>query len=90
MGDYMGMGLDMGKIEMDERGRVTIPSKIREKLKISAGDTLAITVKSGNSIVIRKSPTKAQIIENLVGCIKVPMEEKPTPELIKSIWKQNP
>ncbi len=83
------MGDHMGKIEIDERGRLTLPSKIREKLLIRAGDTLTVKVNSDNSIVIKKSPTKEQIFDRLVGCIKIPSEEKPTPELIKGIWKQN-
>lgn len=37
----------------------------------------------------RDRPTKEQIFDKLVGCIKIPSEEKPTPELIKGIWKEN-
>ena len=36
----MGMGKNMGQVEIDERGRLTIPAKIRDKLKIKAGDKL--------------------------------------------------
>lgn len=85
----MGMGDRMGKVEIDERGRLTLPSKIREKLLIQAGDKLTIKVNSDNSLVIKKCPTKAQIFDKLVGCINIPSEENPTPELIKGIWKQN-
>ncbi len=80
----------MGKIEIDDRGRLTLPSKIREKLLIKPGDKLSIKVNGDNSITIKKSPTKGQIFKELVGCITTPIEEKVTPEMIKSIWKQNP
>ena len=90
MGDYMGMGGYMGKVEIDDRGRLTLPSKIREKLLIKSGDKLSIMVNVDNSITIKKNPTKEQIFKDLVGCITTPIEEKVTPEMIKSIWKQNP
>ena len=89
MGDIMGMGDQMGKIEVDERGRVTLPSKIREKLLIRPGDKLTIKVDPDNSIKIKKSPTKEELISELVGCITTPSEEKITPEMIKSIWTKN-
>ena len=89
-GVYMGMGNHMGKVEIDDRGRLTLPSKIREKLFIKSGDKLSIKVNKDNSILLRKSPTKDQIFKHLVGCITTPAEEKVTPEMIKSIWKQNP
>jgi len=34
----------MGKVEIDDRGRLTLPSKIREKLLIKSGDKLSIKV----------------------------------------------
>lgn len=86
----MGMGDDVGKVEIDDRGRLTLPSKIREKLLIKSGDKLSIKVNRDNSITIRKNPSKDQIFKELVGCISTPIEEKVTPEMIKSIWKQNP
>ena len=86
----MGMGDYMGKVEIDDRGRLTLPSKIREKLLIKSGDKLSIKVNTDNSITIKKSPTKDQIFKDLVGCITTPTEEKVTPEMIKSIWKKNP
>ena len=89
IGDYMGMGDYMGKVEIDERGRLTLPSKIREKLLIQPGDKLTIKVNPDNSINIKKSPTKKEIFEKLVGCITTPSEEKLTPEMIKSIWTKN-
>ena len=79
----------MGKVEIDDRGRLTLPSKVRDKLLIKSGDKLSIKVNTDNSITIKKSPTKDQIFKDLVGCITTPIEEKVSPEMIKSIWKQN-
>ncbi len=79
----------MGKIEIDERGRLTLPAKIRDSLHINPGDKLVIKINQDKTITLQKKPTKKEIFENLVGCIKTPLEEKPTPESIKGIWKMN-
>ena len=84
----MGMDDYMGRIEIDERGRITLPAKIREKLYIKPGDKLIIKIGSDNTIVIKKKPPKEVIFEKLVGCIDIPLKEKPSPESIKGIWKE--
>ena len=79
----------MGTIELDGRGRITLPAKIREKLAVRPGDTLVISVAGDEkSIILRKSPSKEEIFESLVGCITIPANEPPTVESIKGIWKQ--
>ncbi|MEJ2293670.1 MAG: hypothetical protein P8Y23_02770, partial [Candidatus Lokiarchaeota archaeon] len=59
------MGIDdyMGKIEIGDRGRLTLPSKITEKLLLKSVDKLSIKVNKDNSIKIKKSPTKKQNIK---------------------------
>ncbi len=86
VGIIMGMGNDMGKVEIDERGRLTLPSKVRKKLGIKTGDKLTVTT-SSDKIILYKKPSKEIIFKELVGCIKIPSEETPTPESIKNIWK---
>ena len=83
----MGMGYKMGKVEIDDRGRITLPAEIREKLQLRSGEKLTIKTNSDNIITLQKKPSKELIFKNLVGCIKTSIEEKPTPETIKSIWK---
>ncbi len=81
----MGMGKNMGQIEIDERGRFTIPARIREKLKIKPSDKLII-INTSEGILLRKKPSKELIFKELVGCIKTPSKEPVTPESIKKIW----
>lgn len=87
MGNKVGMGNQMRKIEIDERGRLTLPAKIRELLHIQTGDKLTIKVNSDNTIILQKRPSKEEVLKTLVGCIKAPLNEKLTPESIKEIWK---
>ncbi len=77
----------MGKVELDERGRLTLPVKIRDSLRIKPGDKLTIKVNQDDTITLQKKPSKEEIFKDLVGCIKTPSEEKLTPESIKDIWK---
>ena len=77
----------MGKVEIDARGRITIPAELREKLNFQPGDELSIEVSENHALELRKSPTKEEIFNNLVGCIKVPRDEKVSIKEIKSIWK---
>ena len=79
----------MGKIEIDDRGRITLPSEIRKRLQLRPGEKLIIKTNSDNIITLQKHPSKKSIFKDLVGCIKTPTDKKPTPESIKGIWKQN-
>lgn len=80
------MGKNGGQVEIDGRGRLTIPAKIRDKLKIKAGDKLVISSTS-NGILLRKKPPKELIFKELAGCIKGPSKKNVTPESVKNIWK---
>jgi len=55
------MGNKMGKIEIDDRGRITLPSEIRKRLQLRPGE----------------KPSKKSIFKDLVGCIKTPTDKKP-------------
>ncbi|MHA1619982.1 MAG: AbrB/MazE/SpoVT family DNA-binding domain-containing protein [Promethearchaeota archaeon] len=82
----------MGKIELDDRGRLTIPAAIREKLNLKPGDKLSIEIGNGSDKVlkIQKTPTKEELFQNLVGCIKIPQKKQTSIQEIKGIWKTNP
>ena len=89
MGDIIGMGIIMGKIELDDRGRLTIPAGIREKLKLKPGDKLSIEIENDKILKLQKTPTKEEIFQNLIGCIKTPQDKPITIKEIKGIWKTN-
>lgn len=77
-------------IEIDDRGRITIPARIRERLAIKPGDKLSISINPSKSIILQKAPTKEQVFNELVGCITNKPDSPPTVESIKGIWKQEP
>ena len=89
MGNIIGMGIIMGKIELDDRGRITIPVHIREKLGLKSGDKLSLRIDSDNNITLRKAPSLNELEKGLIGCITVPSSEEITVESIKGIWKTN-
>jgi AbrB family looped-hinge helix DNA binding protein len=43
-------------VKMDNAGRITLPKPVRDKLQLSAGDSMALDV-SGNHIVLRPAGT---------------------------------
>ena len=87
MGDIIGMGIIMGKIELDDRGRITIPAVIREKLNLKPGDKLSIEIDNEKILKLQKTPTKEEIFQNLVGCIKISQTKQSSIQEIKGIWK---
>ena len=78
------MGIIMGILEIDERGRITIPKEEREKLGLKPGEKIVIRTKD-NELIIKKLVTIDDFITNLRGCIQTPSEET-DPLKLKSIW----
>ena len=74
----------MGKSEMDERGRVTIPKDIREKAGLKSGDRLWLTAEK-DRVTIEKVVNLEKFIEELKGCITVRGDTDPLK--LKEIWR---
>ncbi len=51
---------------MDERGRITIPREIRERLGLKPGEKLLIRVE-GDVIVITRASNPFKVIEDILG-----------------------
>ncbi len=63
------------KVVVDERGRITIPSEVRRKLKLRKGAELVIEVE-GDFIVLKPvRRIKAKDLLGLAGSEKVSIEE---------------
>ena len=85
MGKYVGMVDLMGTVEIDERGRITIPKEERERLGLKPGEKLIIIERDGE-LIIRKAITPDDLIKNLKGCIKKE-EGQLNPLELKDIWE---
>jgi AbrB family looped-hinge helix DNA binding protein len=84
VGINVGKGRTMGKSEIDERGRVTIPKEIREKAGLKAGDKLWLTA-DNKRVTIQKAVNLEKFIEELKGCITIKGDLDPLK--LKEIWR---
>ena len=75
----------MGIIEIDDRGRITIPKEKREKMGFRPGQKVIIREKNGD-LVIRKAISVDDFIKELKGCVAVE-GDKIDPLKIKGIWE---
>ena len=64
----MGMGIWMGTLRIDGRGRVTLPQDIREDLALLPGDPVLIE-KAQDGIVVRRVRSKEDTSRRLRGII---------------------
>ncbi len=54
---FYGMSL---KVQMDPAGRVVLPKKVRERLRLQGGDTLALDI-NGDAIELRPLQVKSRL-----------------------------
>jgi len=76
------MGLKMGEIVMDERGRIVIPKEIREALRLKPNQKLAIEA-DGTEIRIKPAVDVEEFKAELKGCIS---GSHIKPSELKEIW----
>jgi len=87
MGAEVGMGLLMGKTEIDERGRVTIPKDARQKAGLRSGDRLRVQATKGR-LTLEKQVDLDTFIRELRGCVTVKGDLDPL--RLKEIWRTAP
>lgn len=71
--------------EIDERGRIVIPSDLREELKLRPEQKLKIEAR-GKEIVLRPVLDSEEFIKEMKGCVS---GSKIKPEDLKEIWGVN-
>ena len=87
MGILVGVGNQMGKTEMDDRGRVTIPKNVRKKAGLRSGDRLRAQASKGR-VTLEKELDWDTFVQELRGCITV--EGDLDPLRLKEIWRTVP
>ena len=78
------MGRKMGIIEIDERGRITIPKEERERLGLTPGRKILIREKDG-ALIIKRFVSPDKFISELKGCITI-KEHRIDPLKLKEMW----
>ena len=77
----------MGTDEIDERGRVTIPKELREKMGLKPKARVRITA-GKNGVKIEKAIDLSEFMTELRGCITIKGEIDPL--RLKEIWRTVP
>lgn len=74
---------------VDEKGRVTIPQDIRERLGLDPGEEVTVAA-AGGQVVIRPKVSRDAAVETLRGCVDADTRaadaERPTPAALKADW----
>lgn len=83
------MGADEEERRMDEKGRVTIPRRMREQLNLEPGARVRVEVDDGR-VVVRPRVSRTEFIETIRGCVTTETKSDDAPTLtpadVKSDW----
>ena len=74
----------MSEVTVDEKDRIVVPRRLREKLGIGAGTVLELEYKYGGILIKPKTPLK-QPSEELWGIVKGAVEDNPKKTARKAI-----
>lgn len=79
----------MADSSVDERGRVVIPSDLREEAGLQPGTAVRVEPVAGG-VLIRPARSKREVVRALRGIIpKAHRGERIDPRRIKDIWTKN-
>jgi AbrB family looped-hinge helix DNA binding protein len=80
------MGIKMGKAKVDDRGRLTLPVDIRDKLGLVPGTEVNV-LETDRGVLIQSRVTKEEFIQELKGCITEQNQVQTIEPLdLKKIW----
>ena len=69
--------------ELDERGRILIPSDLREELRLRADQKFSIEALGDKKLVIQPLLDPEEFISEMKGCVS---GSRVKPETLKEIW----
>ena len=83
------MSIDGEDRRIDEKGRITIPQRIRERLNLAPGERVRIEVDDG-TVVVRPRVSRSEFIESMQGCITTESKADDAPDVspedLKADW----
>ncbi len=62
-------------VRLGEKGRITIPARIREALGLREGDVLQLSIEGGAIILKPEKTVTAKQLKGVIGPAKVKLEE---------------
>ncbi len=82
------MGNLMGDRTIDDRGRVTIPQRERERMGLRPGDRVRVQA-TEEEITLRKTIAREEFVKAFAGCISQEnaLGEAIDPLRIKEMWR---
>ena len=73
---------NMEKTILEKQGRIFLPKKIRDNLKLRTGENIAIEIRN-DEIVLKPFKSLSDFSSEFKGCVK---ESKINPLELKKIW----
>ena len=75
----------MEKVKLEKQGRIIIPKRLRDKLRLREGEEF-IFEETADGIRLKRINQNPSVLNNLRGCIK---DTSVNPLDLKKIWKMN-
>ena len=79
---------------LDEKGRITLPKSLRERLGIGPGDRVTVELEAGRIVVEPEGTvSREEFIETMEGCLEGRTRAKDVPEVdpvdLKETWTED-
>ena len=78
----------MSIVRITRKYQVTIPKKVREKLKLKVGDLLKVEVEEGKIVFRPLTPRSEDPVEELLSLVKEPLDVDAV-KLVEGSWDED-
>ena len=78
----------MSIVRITRKYQVTIPKKVREKLKLRVGDLLKVEVEEGKIVFRPLTPRSEDPVEELLSLVKEPLDVDAV-KLVEGSWDED-
>jgi len=78
----------MSIVRITRKYQVTIPKKVREKLKLRVGDLLKVEVEEGKIVFKPLTPRSEDPVEELLSLVKEPLDVDAV-KLVEGSWDED-
>ena len=78
----------MSIVRITRKYQVTIPKKVREKLKLRVGDLLKVEIEEGKIVFKPLTPRSEDPVEELLSLVKEPLDVDAV-KLVEGSWDED-